>query len=413
MSRPIPRSAEDFRNHPNPLARHYSRFRVGERWLLSGHSHQAWPDCGFAGQKEAWEDAAQNVDDKWERAFAKAERVRSGYRRLLDDPDGLYSLAASTHDLVIKLFSALPLAERPKIVTTESEFYSMARQLARWQEEGIEVVRVPSLPAESVGERLAGAVCDRTAAVYTSTVFFDTGAIAGDLTPAAVACRRSGCPLVLDVYHQLNVVPFSLRELDLEDAYVVSAGYKYCQLGEGNAFLRFPNDCDLRPLLTGWFAEFGELTTARVEGEVRYAAGNDRFAGATYDPTSHYRGARVFDFFDRQELEPRLLRTVSQHQVGLLIKAFDALDLDPGLVRRRRSLPLADTGGFLALTSPVAGDLQKALKRKGVFTDSRATTLRLGPAPYLSDRLIEEAVHILGETARSLGAGSRSQTEKR
>src|SRR5216684_8708458 len=32
---------------PEALARHYTRFRVYERLLLTGHSHQAWPDCGF------------------------------------------------------------------------------------------------------------------------------------------------------------------------------------------------------------------------------------------------------------------------------------------------------------------------------------------------------------------------------
>ena len=31
------------------LAVHYSRFRVAERLLLTGHSHQAWPDGGFEG----------------------------------------------------------------------------------------------------------------------------------------------------------------------------------------------------------------------------------------------------------------------------------------------------------------------------------------------------------------------------
>ena len=35
------------------------------------------------GVVEAWEDAARHVDEKWDRAFAKAERVREGFRRLL------------------------------------------------------------------------------------------------------------------------------------------------------------------------------------------------------------------------------------------------------------------------------------------------------------------------------------------
>ena len=34
------------------------------------------------GQLEAFEDAALHVDEKWDRAFAKAEAVRDGFRRL-------------------------------------------------------------------------------------------------------------------------------------------------------------------------------------------------------------------------------------------------------------------------------------------------------------------------------------------
>jgi kynureninase len=59
-------------------------------------------------------------------------------------------------------------------------------------------------------------------------------------------------------------------------------------------------------------------------------------------------------------------------------------------------------GGFLTLQSPRAGDIHKALLKKGVFTDYRGHVLRLGPAPYLSDRQIEEAMAILGECVRAL-----------
>ena len=64
---------------PKSLTRHYSRFRVTERVLLTGHSHQAWPDAGFEGQTRAWTDAAELVDDKWERAFTMASAVRRGF----------------------------------------------------------------------------------------------------------------------------------------------------------------------------------------------------------------------------------------------------------------------------------------------------------------------------------------------
>src|SRR5207245_5034781 len=87
---------------PNALAPHYRRFRVADRLLLTGHSHQAWPDVGFEAQQRAWLDAAEYVDDKWERAFAVAGRGQQGFAQLLDDPDGAVALGGNTDELVVR-----------------------------------------------------------------------------------------------------------------------------------------------------------------------------------------------------------------------------------------------------------------------------------------------------------------------
>ncbi|HEU5154085.1 MAG TPA: hypothetical protein VFU03_05110, partial [Gemmatimonadales bacterium] len=368
---------------PNALAHHYRRFGVAERLLLTGHSHQAWPDCGFEAQAQAWLDAARFVDDKWEHAFAKAERVRLGFSRLLDDQDGFIALAPNTHELVVRFLSALPLRDRPRLVTTDGEFHTIRRQLDRLAEEGIELIRVPEAPLEGLVDRLRRAVDDRTAAVLISAVFFDSGRIAPSLADVAERCRRHGVALLVDVYHALNVVPFSLRKEGLLDAFVVGGGYKYCQLGEGNCFLRFPAATELRPVITGWFSEFSALTERQRAGQVAYGEGGDRFAGATYDPASHYRAAAVFAFHEEMKLTPDLLREVSQHQIAVLARSFDALDADPEMIRRDGTVPLDQIGGFLALEAPAAEALTAALHREGVLTDSRGNMLRLGPAPYL------------------------------
>jgi kynureninase len=385
---------------PNALAPHYSRFGVSQRLLLTGHSHQAWPDCGFDGHMAAWVDAAHYVDDKWEQAFAQAERVREGFAKLLGDVGGCIALGANTHELVVRLLSALPLRTRPRLVTTDGEFHSIRRQLDRLEEEDLTIVRVPEAPLGSLATRLSGAVDDRTALVLVSAVFFDTGRIARGLADVAASCRRHGSRLLVDAYHALNVVPVSLADEGLADAFIVGGGYKYCQLGEGNCFLRIPPDTDLRPVVTGWFSEFTVLAERQGAERVAYGQGGDRFAGATYDPTSHYRAVRVFDFFREHGLTPALLREVSQHQIRLLAWAFDALDLDPAVLSRDRACPLDDIGGFLALRSPVAASLVRSLRARGVWTDARGELLRLGPAPYLSDRQLLDAMGLLGEVVR-------------
>ena len=391
---------KDLFGSPNAIAGDYTRFRVSERMLLTGHSHQAWPDAAFEGVMECFKDSANLVDDKWPNAFAKADAVRAGYARLLHDEPGNIALAENTHELVIKFLSALPLQKRRRIVTTDGEYHSVRRQLDRLAEEGIiELVKVPAAPLDDLADRLASNVSEATAAVTVSSVLFRTGQIVPNLPHLAQVCAERGAELLIDAYHQINVVPFDPR--GLEHAFVTGAGYKYVQAGEGNAFLRLPPGRAMRPVITGWFAEFATKEQP-VSAGVQYAPGGMRFAGATYDPTANYRAAAVFEYFENKKLTPELLRDVSQHQVGLIMKYFDDLDLPEAIVTRDRSVALEGTAGFVVFKSPQAGELCKLLHDAGVYTDYRADALRFGPAPYLSDAQIEEAMRGLARVVRGM-----------
>jgi kynureninase len=135
---------------------------------------------------------------------------------------------------------------------------------------------------------------------------------------------------------------------------------------------------------------------------VPYGGGASRFAGATYDPTSHYRGARVLRFFAERGLTPAVLEASYRHQVALLAREVDALDLPAEVLTRDRSVSLDGLGGFLALESPHAGALQRGLAAVGVSSDSRGRRLRLGPAPYLSDDQLREGVARLDSVTREV-----------
>ena len=384
-----------------PLADHYSRFRVAERMLLTGHSHQAWPDVGFEAQQRAWLDAAEYVDGKWDQAAAQAALVRDGFARLLGDRPGHIALGQNTHELVTRWLSALPLTDRPRLVTTDGEFHSLRRQLDRFAEGPLEVEKMAARPVATLAERLAQAVNARTAAVMVSSVLYETAEIVPGLDVVARACERHGARLLIDAYHHLNVVPFDIGAMGLDDAFVTGGGYKYCQLGEGNCFLRVPPETRLRPALTGWFAEFEALEEGTASsrsrrpgsggGGVLYGAGAAAFGGATYDPTSHYRAAAVFAFHAEQGLSAERLRETNRRQVGLLKSSIERLDLSPGVVVIE-PMPDDRRGGFLALRMPAAVHVAHALRERGVFVDARGDVLRLGPAPYLRDDQLEQAV---------------------
>lgn len=385
----------------NPLARHYSRFRVAERILLTGHSHQAWPDVAFEAQQRAWLDAAEWVDDKWPIAEERAAGVREGFARLLGDTAANIALGQNTHELVVRWLSALPLRDRRRVIATDAEFHSLRRQLDRLAEEAVlQIVRVPARPVETLAARLAAAADDSTACVMVSSVLFETAEIVPDLRAVAAACNRNGAELLVDAYHHLNVVPFDLGAMGLTDAFVTGGGYKYCQLGEGNAFLRVPPGRRMRPVLTGWFAEFAALAE-RTTGRVRYGPGAAAFAGATYDPTAHYRAAAVFAFHEQQGLTPQRLRAISQRQVARLKSGVEGLGLD-ARVLRIEPMPDERRAGFLALRTARSQDIARALRARGVMTDARGDILRLGPAPYLDDRQLDDGVGALADAINAV-----------
>ncbi len=394
---------------PNALAPHYSRFRVAERLLMTGHSHQAWPDVAREAQIAAFDAAARDVDAKWGPAYERADRVRAGWRRLLGDDDrGEIALAPNTHELFARLLSAVDWRARGTLLTTDAEFHTVRRQVDRLAEAGwIRVRKVEGRPVEGAVERMIDAIDDDVAVAVISSVYFATSEVVPHIAELARACAAHGIALVVDSYHHLGALPFSLPDLGLEGAYVMGGGDKYVQLGGGNCFLRFPADSDARPVFTGWFAEFAELAAPKTPGEVPYGIGPARFMGATYDPVSHYRAAAVFDFFERESLTIDRLRELSQHQIRRLATGL-ARHLGGGDPVGHPSLPglrrgWANVGGFLALKTTRAAELHEALKDDGVPTDYRGELLRFGPAPYVTDAQIDAVIERVGAAIRRVG----------
>ena len=47
----------------------FSRFLGDGRLHFAAHSHHPWPDVTFDAHQRAWLDAAELMDDKWERVL--------------------------------------------------------------------------------------------------------------------------------------------------------------------------------------------------------------------------------------------------------------------------------------------------------------------------------------------------------
>ena len=193
------------------LQPHYSRFKVKDRLLFTGHSHQAWPDCSRDGILECYDDAAHLVDEKWGQVFSKIEILKNYLRNWYSDSNGSYSTAASTHDLLIKWISALRLEKGDELVSTEGEFYTIFRQLKALEETGIRVTKVSSKNPETIAAQLIEKISSKTKGVIISRVFFETGLIFQHLDQVALHCAKLSVPLLIDDYHGTNVSPIQIE----------------------------------------------------------------------------------------------------------------------------------------------------------------------------------------------------------
>jgi kynureninase len=364
----------------------YGRFLAGGHVLLTGHSHQAWPDVARDALIASFDDAARLVDAKWEQAvFPRMRAVGEGIlgRMGFDRADPI-AIGKSTHELVYRLLSCLPLGERPRVVTTTSEFHSLRRQLTRLAEEGMDVVWVDARPREGLADRLLAALTPGTAMLAMSAVLFDDAYVVPRLGEIAARAVEIGAIPLVDAYHAFNVVPIDWGPAR-ERLYVTSGGYKYAGFGEGLCWLRLPRDCALRPVYSGWFADFASLS-APQGGGVAYATDGMRFAGATFDPSSVYRAHAVLEHWDRFGLGLERLRAISIRQTRRILARLDARGRHDDVVSSRDD---DRRGGFVTVRAPGAAAIVARLQAKGVFIDARNETVRLGPAPFLTDDEID------------------------
>lgn len=381
------------------LRPHYRNFleHRSDEVLMTAHSHQAWPDVAREGQLEAYEDAARSVDEKWTRVFSEIlpDFRRRVAQRIGSRSPGRLALAPNTHELVERLLSCFPPTAR--VVTTDAEFHSMRRQLARSAEDGLQVrvVTVDDKSDAELTDALVSAVDEApTALVGLSHVFFHRARVHTELPRLTAALAERKVHVLVDVYHSFNVL-----EVDCDawhGAFVVGGGYKYAQGGEGNCWMHVPPAADaLRPRYTGWFADFAHLEEAT--GQVRYGPEGDRFLGSTFDPTPFYRARKVLEWMDAQELSVSMLAEAARRSTGRIVQAYDRLEMEA------RGLELASPrdperrGGFVAFEREDAVPLQRELRQRGIRTDVRGRLLRFGPAPYTTASEIDRAMQALSE----------------
>jgi selenocysteine lyase/cysteine desulfurase len=365
------------------------------RLHMAAHSHHLWPDASFEGQVECWNDAARLADRKWDRIMG--EVWPEAQRHIADElgtgmADSIV-FAPNTHELLVRLFAAVPSTGPVRILTTDGEFHSARRQFARWEEAGAALVdRIPAEPFDDFTQRFLEAA--RTGGhdlIFVSQVLFGSGRRFEAVDELAALGEAHAPWVVIDGYHAFMAVPAPFTAAAGATAFYLGGGYKYAMSGEGCAFLHAPPTFGERPPITGWFAEFEDLTLP--PGSVGYAKDATRFMGATFDASGLYRFNAV-----QRMLRDNGLTTerISQHVGALQEQLLGAMSDTP--LAEAEQLNRAGDARFLAFRSPHAQRWCAELKARNCITDVRGDVIRVGLALYHE----EEDVHAFAALAAQL-----------
>lgn len=359
------------------LRPHFSRFLQAdpERLHFAAHSHHPWPDVSRDAQLAAWDDAARLMDGKWEHVlgpvWATAQRHVARHLRLPDPTTVVF--APNTQEFVGRILASLPAHRVPRILTTDGEFHSFSRQVARLEEDGLlAVTRIPAEPGADCLPRLTAAARAGFDLIWVSEVFFASGFAQTGLDALADAAGEA--VLVIDGYHAFLARPVDLSAI-ASRAFYTAGGYKYAMAGEGCAFLHCPPGWLKRPRATGWYAGFQGL--AAGTGGVPYAADGYRFMGATFDPSGLYRFNAAMGWLAGLGLT---VGDIHAHARTLASRFVAGLDGRAGLDADRLVVPVAaaERGNFLTFDLPDAAAVEAALAAKNIRIDRRGRRLRFG-----------------------------------
>ncbi|MBT0585995.1 aminotransferase class V-fold PLP-dependent enzyme [Alteromonas oceanisediminis] len=367
----------------------YSRFLAANQGKqhFACHSHYFWPDVTRDAQLQYWDDSAQYVDHKWEYFFTDCvPELQQKIARILQAPAAEQIVfAPNTHELLYRIITCFDPHKPLRILTTDSEFHSFNRQSTRMEElPNVNVTRIPTQPFATFEQRFKHALQTQAAdLVFFSQVFFNSGMALSNVDALVEAVPDSDTVVVVDGYHGFMAIPTDLSRV-CQRAFYLGGSYKYAQGGEGACFAIVPTDNAMRPLYTGWFAEFGELSQAKA-GQVGYSKNGMRFAGATMDFSALYRLRAVLRLFDENNLDVAVINQFIKHCQQTFLTCLDEVG-HPLLCRERLIMEsLEQHGHFLAFDLPSAHDAQSLhdhLHQHGILTDYRGNRLRFGFGLY-------------------------------
>jgi selenocysteine lyase/cysteine desulfurase len=334
---------------------------------LTEHVHLA--SCSLGARSVALDESLGRMLSAMSRAPGSAawvefeqeiDRARARFAALIGARSEQVAVMPNASVSAFQVISTIALGTRDTIVSSVGEFPSIAQVWLAQRSRGARVLRA--------GGRGYDALVDhRTALVSVPLVTYDAGA----LQPVARVARTAhahGCPVFVDAYQAVGVLPVDVRELDCD--YLVAGTHKYLLGLPGVAFLyvRDPAAGGLEPTLTGWFGRVDPFAFDACVLDFPESA--RRFQTGTAAVPSIYAASAGLDLVERLDLDDvrRHVQALVETAGRLLSEQGEVVHLPEGA---------AGQGAHFGFTDPAPDTVGRWLAERGIAVSPRGGLVRL------------------------------------
>ncbi|MFY9719872.1 MAG: aminotransferase class V-fold PLP-dependent enzyme [Candidatus Cybelea sp.] len=349
---------------------------------LVSHSMGAAPVRARAALEAYWDEWASDGPEAWERWLPRIGEIADGIGAIVGAGPGSIFLGPNVSVLQAAVASCIDFSrDRNEVVYESLQFPSITYVWREWERYGAVNRVVPSDDGRTVPtERIIGAITEKTALAVISHAYYVSGALADVLT-IQDHCRHVGALLCVDAYQTTGIVPYDVREWDLD--LVTGGSHKWLCGGPGCGWIYVKPSLgsELRPAITGWMAH---------ERPFAFEAAPIVYSSTTY---SLGHGTPTIPGYAVAAPGHDLIREVGVPQIRAhnrrLTERIAAMSLDRGL-RVNTPLEPERRTGWIGIDFEGAEEACRRLAARRVFVDYRPNCgIRVGPHFYTGDDDIE------------------------
>jgi kynureninase len=360
---------------------------------LVSHSMGAAPVRASAALEAYWDEWASQGPEAWEGWLPRIGEIADGIGAIVGAAPGTVFLGPNVSVLQAGLASCIDFSgARNEVVYESLQFPSITYVWREWERYGVVNRIVASGDGRTVPtERIVAAITEKTALAVISHAYYVSGALA-DVLAIQDHCRHVGALLCVDAYQTTGILPYDVREWDLD--IVTGGSHKWLCGGPGCGWIYVKPSlgCELRPAITGWMAHARPF--AFEEAPIVYAA--------TMYGLGH--GTPTIPGYAVAAPGHELIREIGVPQIRAhnlrLTERIIALALERKL-RVNTPLQPERRTGWIGIDFEGAEEVCRRLVARRVFVDYRPNCgIRVGPHFYTDDADIDAFFAALDEVRR-------------